>query len=159
MAQQVTNFARFYTLFKKLPYNGDREEFKRSIVRQYSWNRTDSLREMTREEYNNCCKGLEQLTGVDEWREKLREELRRKRSVCLKLMQQIGIDTTDWARVDNFCSHPRIAGKPFRCIQADELEELAVKLRIIRKKGGLKPVKEKDSNYAFLIRIDNHQNN
>mgnify|MGYP006938599182 CR=1 FL=1 len=30
MAQEVTNFARFYTLFNKLPCTGDREEFKKS---------------------------------------------------------------------------------------------------------------------------------
>lgn len=29
MAQEVTNFARFYTLFNKLPCTGDREEFKK----------------------------------------------------------------------------------------------------------------------------------
>ena len=51
MAQEITNFARFYALFNKLPFNGDREEFKNSIVLQYTWNRTDSLREMTRLEY------------------------------------------------------------------------------------------------------------
>ena len=44
MAQEVTNFARFYALFGKVPYYGDREEFKRSIVRQYTRNRTESLR-------------------------------------------------------------------------------------------------------------------
>ena len=31
MAQEVTNFARFYALFNKLPYQGDREEFKRFL--------------------------------------------------------------------------------------------------------------------------------
>ena len=35
MAQEVTNFARFYALFNKLPCTGDREEFKKSIVQQY----------------------------------------------------------------------------------------------------------------------------
>ena len=44
MAQEVTNFARFYALFNKLPCTGDREEFKKSIVLQYTWNRTDSLK-------------------------------------------------------------------------------------------------------------------
>ena len=96
MAQEVTNFARFYALFNKLPYQGDREEFKKQIVLQYTWNRTDSLKEMTAKEYEVCCTALEKLSGQDEWRQKLREELRRKRSVCLKLMQQLGIDTTDW---------------------------------------------------------------
>lgn len=59
MAQEITNFARFYASFNRLPYDGDREEFKKSIVMQYTWNRTDSLREMTRKEYGACCSALE----------------------------------------------------------------------------------------------------
>lgn len=158
MAQEVTNFARFYALFNKLPRTGDREEFKKSIVLQYTWNRTDSLKEMTSKEYEACCCALEKLTGQDEWRQKLREDLRRKRSVCLKLMQKLGIDTSDWARINDFCSNPRIAGKAFRQITVDELEELAVKLRSIQRKGGLKPRKEKQTinpvSVVSLIQID-----
>ncbi|KAA5226436.1 hypothetical protein GAQ78_15335 [Bacteroides uniformis] len=137
MAQEVTNFARFYALFNKLPYQGDREEFKKQIVLQYTWNRTDSLKEMTAKEYEVCCTALEKLSGQDEWRQKLREELRRKRSVCLKLMQQLGIGTTDWNRVNEFCNNPRIAGKPFVQVSTAELEQLAIKLRAIQRKGGL----------------------
>ena len=137
MAQEVTNFARFYALFNKLPYQGDREEFKKQIVLQYTWNRTDSLKEMTAKEYEVCCTALEKLSGQDEWRQKLREELRRKRSVCLKLMQQLGIYTTDWNRVNEFCNNPRIAGKPFVQVSTAELEQLAIKLRAIQRKGGL----------------------
>lgn len=137
MKQEVTNFARFYALFNKLSYTGDREEFKRAIVRQYTWNRTESLREMTRDEYDACCEALERLTGQDERRKKLREELRSRRSTCLKLMQQLGVDTADWARVNDFCRHPRIAGKPFAQIDVEGLEQLAVKLRTIKRKGGL----------------------
>lgn len=137
MAQEVTNFARFYALFNKLPYQGDREEFKKQIVLQYTWNRTDSLKEMTAKEYEVCCTALEKLSGQDEWRQKLREELRRKRSVCLKLMQQLGIDTTDWNRANEFCNNPRIAGKPFVQVSTAELEQLAIKLRAIQRKGGL----------------------
>lgn len=133
----VTNFARFYASFNKLPYAGDREELKKSIVLQYTWNRTDSLREMTRKEYHACCTTLEKLCGADECREQQREELRRQRSVCLKLLQQLGLDTTDWARVNDFCRHPRIAGKPFARITDEELARLAVKLRSILRKGGL----------------------
>ena len=150
--------ARFYTLFNKLPCTGDREEFKKSIVLQYTWNRTDSLKEMTAKEYEACCTALEKLTGQDEWRQKLREELRRKRSLCLNLMQKLGIDTSDWARINDFCSNPRIAGKAFRQITVDELEELAVKLRSIQRKGGLKPKKEKQTinsvSVVSLIQID-----
>ena len=107
MAQEVTNFARFYALFNKLPYQGDREEFKKQIVLQYTWNRTDSLKEMTAKEYEVCCTALEKLSGQDEWRQKLREELR------------------------------RIAGKPFVQVSTAELEQLAIKLRAIQRKGGL----------------------
>lgn len=137
MKQEVTNFARFYASFNLLPCHGDREEFKKSIVMQYTWNRTDSLREMTRKEYDECCNALEKLTGR-------KDDLKKKRSVCLKLMQQIGIDTTDWARINDFCMNPRIAGKPFARISPEGLGELSVKLRSIRRKGGLKPVKEKN---------------
>lgn len=139
MEQEVTNFARFYALFNKLPYDGDREEFKKSIVKQYTKNRTDSLREMTLKEYNACCNALGKLTGEEEWRQRLRDELRRQRSVCLKLMQKLGIDTTDWARVNDFCRNPRIAGKPFARITTEELEQLAVKLRAIMRKRSLTP--------------------
>ncbi len=162
MVQEVTNFARFYASFNKLPYDGDREEFKKSIVMQYTWNRTDSLREMTSKEYDACCATLERLSGQDEWRQKLRDELRRQRSVCLKLMQRLGIDTSDWARVNDFCRHPRIAGKPFARITTEELEQLAVKLRSIQRKGGLKPRKEKDPESGkatctgfMLVGLDN----
>ena len=131
MKQEVTNFARFYASFNRLPCAGDREDFKKSVVLQYTWDRTDSLREMTRKEYNECCTALEKMTGY-------KDELKKKRSVCLRLMQRIGVDTKDWARVNNFCEHPRIAGKPFARITADELDELQVKLRAIERKGGLK---------------------
>ena len=84
------------------------------------------------------CRDMERLTGYDEFVEGIRRQLRRKRSEVLKLMQQLGIDTTDWNRVDAFCEDVRIAGKAFRHISIDELEALAVKLRIIERKGGLK---------------------
>lgn len=149
MKQEVTNFARFYASFNLLPCPGDREEFKKSIVMQYTWNRTESLREMTRKEYDDCCEALEKLTGR-------KEELKKRRSACLKLMQQIGIDTTDWARINDFCQHPRIAGKPFARINLEELAGLSVKLRSIKRKGGLKPMKEKGKveqpgNVAYII--------
>lgn len=134
MKQAVNNFGRFYSSFNLLPCNGDREEFRKSIVLQYTWNRTESLKEMTIEEYNDCCEGLEKLTGR-------KDEIKKRRSTCLKLMQRLGIDTTDWARINSFCKHPRIAGKPFIQITFEELDELSVKLRSIERKGGLKQEK------------------
>ena len=145
------NYAAFYALLQRLPGSYDRGRLKRDIVRQFTGGRTESLREMTRAEYNECCTALEQLTGQDEWRKKLREELRFRRSVCLKLMQKIGIDTTDWARVNDFCLNPRIAGKPFGRLDTEELEQLAVKLRSIERKGGLK-VKETEKRQEHEVK-------
>lgn len=134
MAQEVTNFGRFYRALGRLPYEGgELEEFNRQIVANYTWNRTESLREMTKAEYNACCDALERMNGE-------RDEQRRLRSGVLKLMQKIGIDTTDWHRVNKFCEDPRIAGKPFARICNNELERLMVKLRAIkRKKVGVTP--------------------
>lgn len=134
MTRKVTNYARFYSLLNKMP-GMDKEELKKEIVLQYTWKRTDSLRNMTVEEYEACCDALERLTGE-------REELKKKRSLCLKLMQKLGIDTSDWARINNFCENPRIAGKPFARIKVDELDGLATKLRAIRRNGGLKEKKK-----------------
>ena len=108
------------------------------LFQQYTNGRTTSLRETTPQEYDLMCRDMEHLTGHDAQCEALRRQLRRRRSEVLKLMQQLGIDTTDWNRVDRFCSDTRIAGKAFRHISIDELEALAVKLRTIARKGGLK---------------------
>ncbi len=130
MEQEVRNFGRFYAAFSRLPYDGDREDMKKSIVMQYTWNRTDSLREMTREEYNACCGALEELSG-------LRAEQKKRRSQCLHLMQRLGVDTGDWARVNDFCRNPRIAGKEFARLSVEDLEDLSRKLRAIGRNGGL----------------------
>ena len=135
MAQEVTNFARFYASFNQLPCGGDREEMKRDIVRQWTCDRTDSLREMTKTEYDACCEAIERLTGR-------KDEQKKKRSLCLKLMQKLGIDTTDWTRINYFCQDQRIAGKPFARLTNEELNTLATKLRSIQRKGGLKQRKE-----------------
>ena len=127
------NYARFYTLLKLLP-GADKE----TLVAQYTDGRTTSLRETTRQEYDRMCRDMERETGYDEFVEGIRRQLRCRRSEVLKLMQQLGIDTTDWNRVDAFCEDVRIAGKAFRHISIDELEALAVKLRTIARKGGLK---------------------
>lgn len=151
------NYARFYALLKQLP-GADKE----TLVEQYTGGRTTHLRQMTIKEYELMCSVMAQVAGYETRKEALRKELRRKRSVCLKLMQQLGVDTTDWARVDNFCMNPRLAGKPFRNISIEELEELSVKLRTIKRKGGLKlkPSQEKHRNTTsfFYIPMNNIEN-
>lgn len=135
MEQEVTDFSRFFAAFNRLPYDGNRDEFRKQVVLQYTWNRTASLREMTRREYDGCCDALERLNGR-------KDERRKLRSKNLRLMQKLGIDTTDWTRINAFCLDPRIAGKVFARLDNGELEALSVKLRSIQHKGGLKPKKE-----------------
>ncbi|WP_314125936.1 hypothetical protein [Segatella maculosa] len=120
------NYARFYTLLKKLP-GADKE----TLVYCTTCGRTTSLREMTSKEYRDMCASMEELTG---WK----AQVKKARSVCLKLMQKTGIDTTDWQRVNDFCRHPRIAGKEFARLTLEELDSLQTKLRAIMRKGGLR---------------------
>lgn len=133
------NYARFYALLNRLP-TADREELKAELVRQYTGGRTDSLREMADGEYDGLCEAMQRMDSGWRAREAYREELRYRRSVCLKLMQKRGIDTTDWGRVDAFCLDPRISGKRFARLSTEELQGLAVKLRMIARRQ-----KERDS--------------
>ena len=130
---KARNYARFYVLLNRLP-TADKDELKASLVSQYTGGRTESLREMTEKEYDAMCDELQRQDSNLKARELYREELRRKRSAVLKQLQKIGIDTTDWSRVDAYCMNPRISGKEFRKLPVDELETVNIKLRIIRRK-------------------------
>ena len=85
--------------------------------------------------------------------------MRKQRSRTLRLMQQMGIDTTDWAKIDDFCRNPRIMGKVFRHITVDEHSGLQRKLRAImakdreaaRKRASEpKPAEKKTVNYYLI---------
>lgn len=130
----MENYSRFYAIFNRLPYKGDREEFKKSVVMQYTWNRTEHLHEMTEREYNDCCAALEKMLNPGE-REMFVRERKKWRSSALHQLQLYGVDTTDWNKVNEFCKQPRIAGKEFRDLDCEELEALTKKMRaIIRKR-------------------------
>ena len=74
------------------------------------------------------------------------------RMVPLRLMQQIGVDTTNWIRVNAFCLDKRIAGKRFAELDCEELETLAVKLRGIVRKDERKSEVKKTSCHVVLIK-------
>jgi hypothetical protein len=61
-------------------------------------------------------------------------ELKRKRSSVLHQMQIMGMDTSDWKRINELCLNRRIAGKLFHKLSGDELDSVLVKLRIIKRK-------------------------
>ena len=133
MSGQVTNFARFYTLLNRMPYVGDKEDLKRELVIQGTNGRTNSLREVSKKEYVAICEAMERVApGIE--RDKFAEQLRKSRSVCLRLMQKIGVDTTSWRVVNDYCKSPKIAGADFRVLSIDDLDRLSLKLRMILKK-------------------------
>lgn len=124
------SYHRFYASLRRLS-GGNTEDMKESLVWSFTDGRTTSLKEMTQQEYNAMCSALEECTG---WK----GELKKKRSLCLKLMQKAGIDTTDWHRINDFCMNPKIAGREFAQLGVKDLDALQVKLRAIMSKGGLK---------------------
>lgn len=132
MEQQVTNFARFYGILKRVPKIGDNEYLKKEMVSVATGGRTESLKEITRKEYDDLCNLLEKR--FPEKRNIYVEQRRKKRSSCLKLLQKIGVDTTNWTAINNYCKSPKIAGKVFADLDIEELQQLSLKLRMILKK-------------------------
>lgn len=130
--QEVTNFARFYSILKRVPKIGDNEYLKKEMVSVATGGRTESLKEITRKEYDDLCNLLEKR--FPEKRNNYVEQRRKKRSSCLKLLQKIGVDTTNWTAINNYCKSPKIAGKVFADLDIEELEHLSIKLRMILKK-------------------------
>lgn len=132
----MKNYSEFYALLGKLP--GATNGLKEDLVLQFTGGRTSSLREMKGHEYRAMCASMRgRMQGMDEGA--FTAEIKRRRSAVLKRMQRLGIDTTDWANVDNFCLNARIAGKRFAKLNMEELAALVPKLEsMLRKKEGVK---------------------
>ena len=126
------NYARFYAILKRMP-RADKE----SLVYIGTGGRTTHLHETTPAEYDAMCKAMERSLSMPD-----KSVLKRKRSLCLKLMQQMGVYTADWPSVDRFCMDKRIAGKRFRHIDEKGLEQLSKKLRAILSKTKNEAIKD-----------------
>lgn len=152
------NFGRFYSALKKvIEHSGeDAADYKNYIVSTYTDGRTIHVRDMTYKEYSAACSAMEAAAGVS-----YIEERRKARSELLRQMQRVGIDTTDWNRINAFCEDKRIAGKPFGRLTAEELRKVAVKARSIQNKGGLKqaPKPKENAVTPSIIIVNNHSNN
>ncbi|MFR9624110.1 MAG: hypothetical protein SNF92_08210 [Rikenellaceae bacterium] len=133
------NFARFYALLKTV--QGNKEDLKITLVRQFTGNRTESLREMTTEEYTAMCDSIDPKSN-DDMRSQMK--LKSERSSVLRRIQKLGVDTSDWNKVDEFTLHPRIAGKRFSHLSIDELRALTRKLIAIAKKSPRKPTPKRE---------------
>lgn len=125
----VDNYGKFYKLLKLLP-GADKE----TLVRQFTNERTEHLRQMTDKEYELMCKEMERVAGYDERHAALRQALKKARSGVLHQMQLWGVNTADWGAVDAFCKDKRIAGKAFRFLDTEELSILNTKLRTMNRK-------------------------
>lgn len=130
----MKKYSRFFGLLAKLPVHN--EQMKEEFVSVFTEERTSSLKEMTSAEYDKMCDALEASLNS-------KSQLRGFRSKALIAMQRLGIDTTDWARINAFCQDKRIANKAFYHLSEPELVTLIAKLRSIASNGGLKPLQEK----------------
>ena len=75
------------------------------------------------------------IPGYEENKRNAMSELRHMRSCCLKQMQRMRIDTSNWMHVNAFCSDNRIAGQVFAAISEEGLSALLKKLRSMERKG------------------------
>ena len=137
-----TNYARFYSLLKQMPGAGtmDATSLKEDLVWQFTNLRTQSLKEMRESEYKKMCAHMQQV--VDKHNAKIKKPLSEQeralkaaRSAVLIRLQKMGIDTTDFGKVDQFCMINKIAGKLFRHLTLDELKDLIPKLEAMMAKG------------------------
>ncbi len=148
------DYKRFYALLKKIPYAD-----KATLVEQFTHGRTTHLHETSDGEYADMIAAMLKASGEDAGYGCGNAQLRRARSVSLHLMQKLGIDTSDWHRVDAFCEHVRIAGKRFRELSIEEHRALQVKLRMIEKRGGLRPRPKTESTCMIIPLTDNTESN
>ena len=116
--------------------NGLSEEQRRAMIYELTDGRTNSTKDLTYAEAQYLS-GF--LTGAAQMADNIGAELEKKamkrmRSAVLKRLQQIGIDTTDWDKVNAFLSSKKIAGKPLYNLGYDELQALIPKLESIKKK-------------------------
>ncbi|MEA4949585.1 MAG: hypothetical protein VB068_08050 [Petrimonas sp.] len=148
----VKNFAEFWSLINRMP--GAHDGLKEELVLSFTDGRTDSLREMREYEYKRMCASMRESVNGGMSEERLQIELKKRRSAVLHRIQQLGVDTTNWANVDNFCMQPRIAGKIFRRLTIEELSGLIPKLENIRRKQQIKAPRVPEELLGILISVN-----
>ena len=148
----VKNFAEFWSLINRMP--GAHDGLKEELVLSFTDGRTDSLREMREDEYRRMCASMRESVNGGISEERLQIELKKRRSAVLHRMQKIGVDTTNWTNVDNFCMQPRIAGKVFRRLTMEELSALIPKLENIHRKQQRKVPRVPEELLGILISVN-----
>ena len=137
MGKTKRNYSRFYAIAKSKGI--DLALYKKDLVAQFTDGRTTSLKDMKEDEYTQMCDCLQYDRKRYETDADFQSRRRKARSAVLNRIQRLGIDTTDFSKVDNFCLDRRIAGKVFGSLTIDELNALVPKLEAMIRK----PRKEK----------------
>lgn len=128
-------FDRFFALLAKMP-GADKEE----LVWNFSGMLTTSLREFYEknpEGYKRMIATMQLEVHKNSIPPDIRD-LKRLRSAVLTRIQQHGVDTTNWQRVNQFLQQPRIAGKRLYEMDEKALMALIHKLEMILKKDAEK---------------------
>lgn len=127
--------ARLHVMYKQRGLS--REEHK-AMLAQLTDGRTDKTNELTEAEANYLAgwlngNGQEALKAkADEMQQK---NLKFYRSAVLKRLQKMGINTSDWGRVNAFLSDRRIAGQPLYAMSVESMKTLIPKLEKLCEKG------------------------
>lgn len=132
MAKAKRNYSRFYAICKAKCI--DLEQFKDDLITEFTHGRSSSLKDMTDSEYEEMCNCLQYDRRCGESSEEYKAERRKARSKVLMRIQKLGVDTTDFSKVDAFCLNRRIAGKPFAMLTIEELDGLVPKLEAMLRK-------------------------
>ena len=132
MGAKKHSYSRFYAICRSKGI--DTEQFKDVLVSEFTKGRTDSLKEMTEAEYDEMCDCLQNDRHLSGSGEAFLARRRKARSAVLTRIQKLGVDTTDFAKVNSFCQDKRIAGKPFGMLTPDELDALIPKLEAMLRK-------------------------
>lgn len=132
MAKKKSNYSRFYAIAQAKGI--DLKLYKDDLIRQFTDGRTTSLQEMKQKEYDEMCDCLQTGRKANETPDQHKSRLKAHRSDVLHRLQKLGIDTTNWDKVNEFCKNPRISGKPFALLTIEELKAMIPKLEAILRK-------------------------
>lgn len=116
---------KFYWLLGQL----NMRAHKADILSGYGVESTKGLQEAEMDEILNTLQDKMKTTSVS-------KSIRAKRSIVLDLLTKLGVyqNSGSWARVNDYLSNNRIAGKLLFELNEEELKKLIKKLRAILKK-------------------------
>jgi len=122
---------RFHALLGELKLRSQKE----AMLSGYG---AESTKELTSQQLDGLISRLEGIKASK--RAAIDDAIRKKRSIILTLLQQMGIyaDNNDWTRVNSYLLEPKVCGKLLYELDIDELNTLDKKLRSIKRKEELK---------------------